>query len=309
MRNVLRDYLTFTNKERNGLLVLISILVLVLIYLKLDFGSEPVDNTDMAEFASEMEALTQPANWENDRNSEGSDPSSESVANKNITKDPYVFHQFDPNYVTDDEWREMGLKTWQIKGIRNYREKAGDIRSAEQFEKLHVVTDAFFETVKGHLVFEEKHEKLSKTDSKDKVRGEEPEAILSIELNSATAGQLMDLKGIGPAFSSRIVKYRNWLGGFIRLDQLREVYGLKDSLYAEIIPFLTLQTKGIAKININKAMISSLRKHPYIKWNTANAIVNYRDQHGPYESVEDIMKTDLVSKELYSRIAPYLSVE
>ncbi|MBL4735142.1 MAG: helix-hairpin-helix domain-containing protein, partial [Flavobacteriales bacterium] len=229
MRNILRDYLTFTNKERNGLLVLISILVLVLIYLKLDLVSEPVDNTDMAEFASEMEALAEPGNTGNDGSS---DSPLESIGNKKTPSAPYVFHEFDPNYVTDDEWREMGLKTWQIKGIRNYREKAGDIRSAEQFEKLHVVTDEFFETVKGHLVFEEKHEKLSKTDSKDKVKGEEPEAILSIELNSASAGQLMDLKGIGPAFSNRIVKYRNWLGGFIRLDQLREVYGLKDSLYA-----------------------------------------------------------------------------
>jgi competence ComEA-like helix-hairpin-helix protein len=210
--------------------------------------------------------------------------------------------------VSDEEWKEMGLKKWQINGLRTYREKAGDIRTAEQFSKLNVVTDAFFEKVRPYLVFEGKAGNPVIVNKERNFEKEETKTALSIEINTASATRLTELKGIGPAYSSRIVKYRSLLGGFRSLDQLREVYGLEDSVFTEIFPFLTLDTSKVHKININKVMITALRKHPYVKWNVATAIVNYRDQHGVYESVAAIKKTDLVSPELYRKIAPYFSV-
>jgi competence ComEA-like helix-hairpin-helix protein len=307
MANILKEYLTFTNKERNGLLVLISLLVLVLIYLNVDLDRELEDTTDMAEFESELAALEQSsAQQREEYRSKLNSPRTESTSKSG--KEPYVYHEFDPNFIMDEEWKEMGLKQWQINGLRNYREKAGDIETPEQFSKLNVVSDAFFEKVRPYLVFEGKAGNPAIVNKEGNFEKEETKTALSIEINIATAARLTELKGIGPAYSNRIVKYRNWLGGFRNLDQLLEVYGLEDSLYNEIIPFLILDTTRIYKININKVMIAELRKHPYVKWNIATAIVNYRDQHGAYENVADIKKTDLVSPELYRKIAPYFSV-
>jgi len=311
MSNLFKEYLTFSKKERNGLLLLLTLILLVVVYLNIDFQRELVDNTDMAEFESELTALAEASKKQAvNYSTKYDDPGDAKVMNKE-KQSTYAFHEFDPNFVTDEEWKDMGLKPWQINGIRNYREKAGDFESPEQFAKLNVVTDEFFEKVQPYLLFEEKavaSEPQKDKEQKAHIEERKKEVLLSIELNSATAHMLTDLKGIGPAYSNRIVKYRNWLGGFINLEQLREVYGLEDALYGEIIPFLTLDTARIDKININKVMIAELRKHPYIKWNVAKAIVNYRDQHGPYKTVAEIKNTDLVTAELYRKIAPYFFV-
>ena len=307
MANPVREYLTFTKKERNGLLVLISLITLVLVYLNLDPNSEIDDNTELTLFENELAELEQ-ASADQEAAYKANLYSTNSGSIPEASKELYVFHEFDPNFVTDQEWVDMGLKNWQVNGLRNYREKAGDIETPEQFSKLHVITDEFFEKVQSYLVFESNEEKpdnhlAEKTTTKDA----KPQP-LSIELNIASAARLTELKGIGPAYSDRIVKYRNWLGGFRNMNQLLEVYGLEDSLYYEIIPFLTLDTARIRKININKVAIRELQKHPYVKWNVARAIVNYRDQHGDFTKVSDIKKTDLVSPELYRKIAPYLEI-
>ena len=307
MANRIKKYLTFTKRERNGLLILIALIVLVLGYLNLDIDTEFEDTADMAEFESELAVLERAAAQQGGEPGTPYDkPRKESTSKPR--KETYVFHEFDPNFVSDEEWKEMGLEQWRINGIRNYREKAGDIETPEQFSKLRVVSAEFFEKARPYLVFEgkpgdSKHEKKEWSFEKD-----ESETALSIEINTASAARLTELKGIGPAYSNRIVRYRSLLGGFRNLDQLREVYGLEDSVFTAISPFLTLDTSKVHKININKVMITALRKHPYVKWNVATAIVNYRDQHGVYESVATIKKTDLVSPELYRKIAPYFSV-
>ena len=73
--------------------------------------------------------------------------------------------------------------------------------------------------------------------------------------------------------------------------------------------YLTIDTTGLKKRNINSSTVEELKKHPYINWNVANAIVAYREEHGSYKNVLDIRKTDLVDEDLYRKIAPYLTVE
>ena len=104
------------------------------------------------------------------------------------------------------------------------------------------------------------------------------------------------------------MKYRNLLGGYYEKYQLYEVYGM-DSVYCDsILPFFYIDTSLLSKININKCPAQVLYNHPYITWNVANAIVNYRDQHGDYKSVLEIQNTDLVNPDLYRKIAPYFSL-
>jgi competence protein ComEA len=61
-----------------------------------------------------------------------------------------------------------------------------------------------------------------------------------ISLNSATMEQLESLPGVGPAMAARIIEYRESIGSFSDLTQLKEVSGIGDKLYAKISQALTL---------------------------------------------------------------------
>ena len=132
---------------------------------------------------------------------------------------------------------------------------------------------------------------------------------LSLNLNDASHSELQKIKGIGPILSKRIIAYKKKLGGFISLTQLKEIYGLEDSVIYRIEKsFFVTDSILIAKKNINSITVDSLKKHPYINWNLANAIVEYRNQHGPYHTIEKIKSIHLVNDEIYLKIAPYLTI-
>lgn len=130
-----------------------------------------------------------------------------------------------------------------------------------------------------------------------------------INMNTADTNQWKSLNGIGSKRANRIVKYRKLLGGFVSKNQLSEVYGLSDSLVEEIKLNLMLDSSKLKKININVASKKELASHPYISWNLANAILNYKIQHGYYDSLSKIKQIHLVNDDLYRKIVSYISLD
>ena len=131
-----------------------------------------------------------------------------------------------------------------------------------------------------------------------------------IDIGTADSTELTLLKGIGPSFARRISIYRNKLGGFSNKEQLKEVWGFTDSLYQSLLPAILLNdTLNIKKINLNSADFNELRSHPYIGYQLANLISNYRKQHQGIKTTDEIKKLPLVNDQLYSKLAPYLKVE
>ncbi len=128
------------------------------------------------------------------------------------------------------------------------------------------------------------------------------------ELNSCDSAALEKLKGIGPAFARRIVIYRNKLGGFYSLKQLMEVYGMDSARFDLLSSQITIDTMKIRAFDLNQVSSEELSLHPYIRFNLAALIVNYRQKHGKYTAIEDLKKLHLVNAELYSKIAPYFRV-
>ena len=100
-----------------------------------------------------------------------------------------------------------------------------------------------------------------------------------VDINKADTSAFISLPGIGNKLALRIVNFREKLGGFYSIDQIGETYGLPDSSFQKIKPFLKLETSLLKKFNINSATKDEMKLHPYIKWNLANAIVEYRNQH------------------------------
>jgi DNA uptake protein ComE-like DNA-binding protein len=130
-----------------------------------------------------------------------------------------------------------------------------------------------------------------------------------VNINKIDSLELISFKGIGPVTASRILKYRKILGGYLSISQLKEVYGITDEWYAKFKGEFFCNAEDILKININSASIDEMKKHPYIDYKVANSIYWMRQNHGTYKNIEDIMKSDLINEELFSKIAPYLTIE
>lgn len=126
-----------------------------------------------------------------------------------------------------------------------------------------------------------------------------------IDINRADSAQLLPLPGIGPVFAGRIIKYRNLLGGFTSLDQLREVYGISDETLDMIKDGIAIDTSGIRKIQLNSATFRELLRHPYLEYEEVKALIQYRDFKGIISSENELRvnqilpDTTLISLEGY----------
>lgn len=129
-----------------------------------------------------------------------------------------------------------------------------------------------------------------------------------IELNSADTSNLKLIPKIGSGYANRIVKYRNLLGGYISLEQLKEVWGLDDYLYADIIPYIELTEKH-QRIRINHVDFKQLNKHPYIDYKQAQIIMDIRERKGEIESIERLALLEEFDEKDIVRLRPYLSFD
>lgn len=135
-----------------------------------------------------------------------------------------------------------------------------------------------------------------------------PAKRLSVNINAATAEELQELRGIGPVYSKRIVKYRDLLGGFYSKKQLVEVYGIEDSLYRELEPFIKC-SGAINKILINSVSENELSSHPYCSYKQAKLFTLFKKQHGSLDSLDQILKIREIDTLQWKKIWPYLSLE
>lgn len=231
-----------------------------------------------------------------------------------ITSLPTKLFVFNPNTIDKNGLQTLGLNELQVRQWIAYRKAIGKFRELKQIKKIYAMDDSTFERLLPYIQLESvQHKNLKQQPnslSLDSLKTmERPKEKHKVFINSATETDWMKLKGIGPVFASRIVSYRSLLGGFHNTQQLREVYGLSDSLFQQIFTHLNLDTIKLSTTNINTQSVKQLAKHPYINWNIANSLVQMREQHGCFSQLADIKKSNLVNDSIYLKIAPYLSAD
>jgi competence ComEA-like helix-hairpin-helix protein len=131
----------------------------------------------------------------------------------------------------------------------------------------------------------------------------------TIDINLADSADWEQLPTIGSKLSLRIITFRERLGGFYDVRQVAETFGISDSAFDIILPFLSISGTAVRKINLNSITYSELAKHPYIRWKLASAIINYRNEHGPYKNPNDLKSIPAIDATLFDRLYPYLYVE
>ena len=130
----------------------------------------------------------------------------------------------------------------------------------------------------------------------------------TIELNSADTSSLKMIPKIGSGYANRIVKYRDALGGYININQLKEVWGMDDYLYNDILPYLTFKP-SCKRLKINEVSFKELNKHPYINYKQAQVIIDIRDRKGNITSINRLSLLDEFSDADIERLKPYLSFD
>ena len=304
--SLLKDYLVFTKKDRIALLFVLFVLVLVYLapiwFNKKQTASaltadtvlirhlDSLKKTDMLPVAEGRDAFNRPY---------------KSFEREAFRKGRLFL--FDPNTLDAQGWATLGLQEKQIRTILNYRNKGGRFYKKEDLKKIWGLPEAFYAFVQGHI-------RIAGTDkvflhAAQPFRTAVKTKVQPFDVNAADSAMLEALPGIGSKLAKRILFFRKKLGGFYSAEQVGETYGLPDSTFQKIKPFLNASPSGITKININKATQEDLNLHPYISRNVANAIVAYRNQHGEYKNIDALLQLVVLDATTFRKIRPYLVVE
>jgi len=135
------------------------------------------------------------------------------------------------------------------------------------------------------------------------------QSVITIDINRADSAAWESLKGIGPVLAARIIRFRDKLGGFYAISQIRETYGLPDSTFNKIQPYLRLNAVSLKKLDLNSADEQTLAQHPYIRYKLARLIVLYRSNNGPFSQPADLLGIPLVDDSIYRKIEHYIKTE
>ncbi|HQS23100.1 MAG: hypothetical protein B7Y11_09635 [Sphingobacteriia bacterium 24-36-13] len=278
MKKIIKDYLQFSKKERIGLVILLLLLGLILYLPKLIKPSiQALQPSDTA-WLKEMEYV------ENNKTEKATNSFTKEV----LVKPTYFY--FNPNSASENQLVSLGLTSKNVQTIVRYRNKGGQFRLPEDFLKIWGIDPAVAKALIPFIRIPEQqgpnqYQGVKRNGGYDQTFS--PKKIPNIDINEASIATWELLPGIGPVLAARIVKFREKLGGFAEIEEVKKTYGISDSLYVQIKPFL--QLNNTEKPSINTASAALLQKagvSPAI----AVAIVTYRKQYGLFDSLEDLKK-------------------
>lgn len=200
---------------------------------------------------------------------------------------------FNPNTLTEEEWLQMGLTDRQVRGIMNYRAKGGKFYSKSDVAKLYTISEEEYAQLEPFIVLPEVSRGKG-TNTKSSSQGgvstgsttapaETPvakKAISPVDINTVDSTALVELPQIGGYTASRILAFRDKLGGFIDKEQLRDVKGMDSARFNAIQPYIIIGEAELRKIDVNRADFKTLVGHPYLNYEQVKRIVNQREKRG-----------------------------
>ncbi len=329
-RTVVKDYLTFSKRERTGLLILI--LSGVLIYFLPSFFKQKKAQVNKDAFEKEITQLkisidtsrgytNRYNNYRNDDERGDYFQPKHYYDNKpNVKGELFAFN---PNTIDEAGWRRLGIRDRTIGTIQKFMAKGFKFRRPEDIRKVYGISPQQADRLIPYIriaaaennyrnyssnSYAANRPEYSHSNPNYPVSSSVPYKPKIIEINDADTSAFISLPGIGSKLAMRIVNFRDKLGGFYSVSQVAETYGVSDSTFQLIRPRLQCNNTTVKKININEADVNELKSHPYIRYGLGNAIINYRKQHGNFKSIDDIRQIDIITEEVFKKIAPYLVV-
>lgn len=311
--NILREQLDFSIEEAKGA-ILAAVVIIFSIIIYYSFSLFTLNQH--SEIIIKENAHTEIPEYKNQEYEYQSRKYDFKNFDKNNAYSKGEKFSFDPNTASEGDFKKMGFPMYVANTIIKYRSKGGKFRYKEDLKKIYILKPEVYEEFQPYILLPEKNS-LTQKDAEEnltiKINTEEEtpkwtkkataSTISKFELNSADTTQLMRVKGIGKVFANRIIKYRDLLGGFNNLNQISETYGIAPEAVEELKKYAFINS-GVKKIVINKA---DKIRHPYLNYNQAKVILEYRKQHGDFKNINDLKSIKILDENTLNKIEPYLS--
>ena len=212
---------------------------------------------------------------------------------------PLVF-QFDPNRISYDSLRMLGLSGYTANNWVKYRNSGGKFYDPSDVFKIYGIDSSLAKDLLSLIVLP--------ASKKHSIHKNQSSRNTSVNINLADQNEWQSIKVIGPYYSRKIIQYRKKLRGFSSIAQVRETPNLPDSVFLKIKPYLHLK-QSPKPIDINEAGFIDLLKHPYFNTKQSKLITRYKKQHGPFNSMNDLHKIKGLDSEWIHKIRPYFYVK
>ena len=221
---------------------------------------------------------------------------------------------FDPNTADSTQLLRLGLQPWQVRNIYKYRSRGGLYRKKEDFAKLYGLTVKDYRRLEPYIRISSDYlpaatlvgDRSYGADGANGTGEPYPRKIDStqhIVLNMADTTELRKVPGIGSYYAKEIVRYGQRLGGYVSVDQLDEIADFPQ----DAKKYFVVEDAHPQQLNVNKLTLQQLRRHPYINFYRAKAIMDYRRLHGNLKSLQDLRLSKDFPPEVIERLNPYVS--
>jgi competence ComEA-like helix-hairpin-helix protein len=218
-------------------------------------------------------------------------------------------YQFNPNFISDFKGYQLGMSVSEIDRLLEFRKSGLYVNSAEEFQNVTGISDSLLKVISPSFKFpswvnNKQRALYPERFSKDKT----PVAVKDINL--ASAEDLIEIYGIGPALSERILKQRETLGGFSNMEMLSDVWGLSPEVVEKLKDrFEVKELPNIKKVHINTATMKELSQFPYFRYPVSRDIVTFRSMNGSIKCIDDLAKIKSLPPEKIVIIAVYLDFQ
>ncbi|TVZ15126.1 ComEA family DNA-binding protein [Maribacter sp. MAR_2009_72] len=289
----LKSHFKFTKQERSGIFFLLLFLVLVEIFFYVNHNYIR-DGYPLKSNFTEQQRI-------------------DSLKQVLAEKKDKIIYKFNPNFISDYKGYSLGMSVEEIDRLHEFRNTGKFVNSAEEFQKVTLISDSLLKAISPNFNFPEWVAKSKIGAVESNQFGNEhknySKSIPVLDINEVTAEQLQTINGVGEKLSTRIIKFRDRLGGFLVDEQLFDVYGLEDEVVEKTLKrFKVLSKPKVEKINVNTATVEELSKLIYIQKVVAQRIVNYRNLNGSINSLNELLKIEGFPSERIERIGLYLSL-
>lgn len=291
MKSIFKSFFAFSRKEQYGIIGLISLICIVFaISFFIRNFIKPKVNIDEEKLNIAWQKMQ-------------AEQQSETTDNTTSASLSVPFY-FDPNTLDSNGFIQLGLSAKTTKYLLNWRNKGKHFYKKEDLKPLYSLSETEYNRLAPYIQIKES-ERSSNYNSYEK----QAPLPAHINLNKTDSATLVRLNGIGAILAHKILERRRNLGGFLRHDQLLEIYKFPDSTYNYLKEKLTINPAEIEKIKLNSCSGEQLTKHPYIGEKMAKNILLLRKGLNKYENISQLRQVPLMNEEKYRKIAPYCTID
>lgn len=279
----IKSHFVFTKQQRSGIFALLVLIIgLQCVYFFVDFSSDHTysefEKQQMIAFQNEVDSLALV-----ERSQE------------------YDIKPYNPNFITDYKGYVLGMSVEEIDRLQKFRKLNKYVNSAKEFQYVTKVSDSLLIKLAPKFKFPDWVTKG--------VKKRITAYLYQKDINKAEAIDIHEATELEYKLAYRIVNFRKELGGFISMEQLKDVYKLSNEDIKKVQRKFQLKTSpDIKKININLATVQELSSLGYINDYLASNIVDERVLREGFNSLDDLKYVHNFPVEKLERIKLYLTL-